>query len=61
MKLNIKHFADIGAIPVEFEVDVQTEYKYNSRMYVNSCIVSLIGSIDLSSIIDQNNKNVTNE
>lgn len=61
MKLNIKRFADIGAIPVEFEVDVQTEYKYNSRMYVNSCLVTLTGSTDLSSITDQNNKNVTNE
>lgn len=58
MKLNIKRFA---AEPTTLEVDVRTEYQYNSRMYVNSCMVILMGSQDLSAITDQNNRDVTEE
>ena len=58
MKLNIKRFA---GDPTTLEVDVRTEYQYNSRMYVNSCMVILMGSEDLSTITDQNNRNVTEE
>lgn len=58
MKLNIKRFA---AEPTILEVDVRTEYQYNSRMYVNSCMVILMGSQDLSAITDQNNRDVTEE
>lgn len=59
MKLNIKRFA--SAEPTTLEVDVRTEYQYNSRMYVNSCMVILMGSQDLSAITDQNNRDVTEE
>lgn len=58
MKLNIKRFA---GEPSTLEVDVRTEYQYNSRMYVNSCMVILMGSQDLSAITDQNNRDVTEE
>lgn len=58
MKLNIKRFA---SEPTVLEVDVRTEYQYNSRMYVNSCMVILMGSQDLSAITDQNNRDVTEE
>lgn len=58
MKLNIKRFA---AEPTTLEVDVRTEYQYNSRMYVNSCMVILMGSQDLSAITNQNNRDVTEE
>lgn len=58
MKLNIKRFA---GEPATLEVDVRTEYQYNSRMYVNSCMVILMGSQDLSAITDQNNRDVTEE
>lgn len=58
MKLNIKRFA---GEPTTLEVDVRTEYQYNSRMYVNSCMVILMGSQDLSAITDQNNRDVTEE
>lgn len=58
MKLNITRFA---GNPTLLGVDVITEYQYNSRMYVNSCMVILMGSDDLSSVTDQNNRNVTDE
>lgn len=58
MKLNIERFA---GDPTTLEVDVRTEYQYNSRMYVNSCMVILMGSEDLSTVTDQNNRNVTEE
>ena len=58
MILNIKRFAPD---PYWFEVDVRKEYEYTTKNYTASCTVILMGEHDFSSIVDQNNRDVTSE
>lgn len=58
MILNIKRFAPDS---YWFEVDVRKEYEYTTKNYTASCTVILMGEHDFSSIVDQNDRDVTSE